>query len=317
MTHESHHRLARAARHARATSTRPSSRATAPSATTGTSPTATGSWRRRSASPSTPTCSPSRAGRSSSSSTRRSAATGAGAATTPTRTTASRMVDPTRRYRISGNRATAIYFALTGYNEPSPGAWSDKIVLHRERHRPRRRRRRRLLVRDRAGAGHRGARDPRLPGRPVDGPAGHLADRGARRARTRSGTATRRPPAALRAVGRLAAHDVRDRPADGRRPHRRTSRPRATRSPTSPTSSGPPYQVPDAQLRLVGPRRLLLVRQLRPGRGRGAGRHPPAAGRAGSGASCVWNQFMANHNAGDARTLGQHRHPPCPTPTAR
>jgi len=39
-------------------------------------------------------------------------------------------VDPSRRYRISGNRGDAIYFALTGYNEPAPGTWSDKIVLH-------------------------------------------------------------------------------------------------------------------------------------------------------------------------------------------
>ena len=40
------------------------------------------------------------------------------------------VVSPDRRYRISGNKGDAIYFALTGYNEPTPGAWSDKIVLH-------------------------------------------------------------------------------------------------------------------------------------------------------------------------------------------
>ena len=40
------------------------------------------------------------------------------------------MVDPARRYRISGHRGDAIYFAITGYNEPAPGTWSDKIVLH-------------------------------------------------------------------------------------------------------------------------------------------------------------------------------------------
>ena len=39
-------------------------------------------------------------------------------------------VDPARRYRISGNRGDAVYFALTGYNEPAPGTWSDQIVLH-------------------------------------------------------------------------------------------------------------------------------------------------------------------------------------------
>jgi hypothetical protein len=37
-------------------------------------------------------------------------------------------VDPARRYRISGNRGDSVYFSLTAYNEPSPGAWSDKIV---------------------------------------------------------------------------------------------------------------------------------------------------------------------------------------------
>ena len=37
-------------------------------------------------------------------------------------------VDPGRRYRISGNRGDSVYFSLTAYNEPSPGAWSDRIV---------------------------------------------------------------------------------------------------------------------------------------------------------------------------------------------
>jgi hypothetical protein len=37
-------------------------------------------------------------------------------------------VDPERRYRISGNRGDSAYFSVTAYNEPSPGAWSDKIV---------------------------------------------------------------------------------------------------------------------------------------------------------------------------------------------
>ena len=37
-------------------------------------------------------------------------------------------VDPERRYRISGTRGDSIYFSLTAYNEPSPGAWSDRIV---------------------------------------------------------------------------------------------------------------------------------------------------------------------------------------------
>src|SRR6202795_2565481 len=37
-------------------------------------------------------------------------------------------VDPTRRYRISGNKGDSVYFSVTAYNEPSPGAWSDRIV---------------------------------------------------------------------------------------------------------------------------------------------------------------------------------------------
>lgn len=37
-------------------------------------------------------------------------------------------VDPVRRYRISGNRGDSVYFSVTAYNEPSPGAWSDRIV---------------------------------------------------------------------------------------------------------------------------------------------------------------------------------------------
>ena len=37
-------------------------------------------------------------------------------------------VDPNRRYRISGNSGDSVYFSVTAYNEPSPGAWSDRIV---------------------------------------------------------------------------------------------------------------------------------------------------------------------------------------------
>ena len=37
-------------------------------------------------------------------------------------------IDATRRYRISGNRGDSVYFSVTAYNEPSPGAWSDRIV---------------------------------------------------------------------------------------------------------------------------------------------------------------------------------------------
>src|ERR1700756_2308693 len=37
-------------------------------------------------------------------------------------------VDPKRRYRISGNKGDSVYFSVPAYNEPSPGAWSDRIV---------------------------------------------------------------------------------------------------------------------------------------------------------------------------------------------
>lgn len=37
-------------------------------------------------------------------------------------------IDPARRYRVWGNRGDSVYFSLTAYNEPEPGAWSDKIV---------------------------------------------------------------------------------------------------------------------------------------------------------------------------------------------
>ena len=37
-------------------------------------------------------------------------------------------VDPKRRYRISGNKNDSVYFSVTAYNEPSPGAWSDRVV---------------------------------------------------------------------------------------------------------------------------------------------------------------------------------------------
>ncbi|MEE6178978.1 hypothetical protein [Mycobacterium sp. 050134] len=37
-------------------------------------------------------------------------------------------VDPARRYRVSGNRGDSVYFSVTAYNEPTPGAWSDRVV---------------------------------------------------------------------------------------------------------------------------------------------------------------------------------------------
>lgn len=32
------------------------------------------------------------------------------------------------RYRIRGNRGDSVYLSLTAYNEPAPGAWSDRVI---------------------------------------------------------------------------------------------------------------------------------------------------------------------------------------------
>ncbi len=37
-------------------------------------------------------------------------------------------LDPKRSYLVSGNRGDSVYFSLTVYNEPSPGAWSDRVI---------------------------------------------------------------------------------------------------------------------------------------------------------------------------------------------
>jgi len=37
-------------------------------------------------------------------------------------------LDPSRRYRVRGNRGDSAYFSLTVYNEPEPGAWSNRVV---------------------------------------------------------------------------------------------------------------------------------------------------------------------------------------------
>jgi len=37
-------------------------------------------------------------------------------------------IDPSRTYRVTGQRGDSAYMSLTVYNEPSPGAWSDRVV---------------------------------------------------------------------------------------------------------------------------------------------------------------------------------------------
>ncbi len=39
-------------------------------------------------------------------------------------------IDPTRSYRVSGQRGDSAYFCFTVYNEPSPGEWSNRIVAN-------------------------------------------------------------------------------------------------------------------------------------------------------------------------------------------
>jgi hypothetical protein len=39
-------------------------------------------------------------------------------------------IDPRRSYRVRGQRGDSAYFCFTVYNEPSPGAWADRIVAN-------------------------------------------------------------------------------------------------------------------------------------------------------------------------------------------
>ncbi|MBZ5737090.1 DUF1214 domain-containing protein [Nocardioides mangrovi] len=38
------------------------------------------------------------------------------------------VLDPRRTYRVTGQRGDSVYFSITVYNEPSPGAWSDRVI---------------------------------------------------------------------------------------------------------------------------------------------------------------------------------------------
>ena len=185
-------------------------------------------------------------------------------------------VDETRRYRISGNRGDSTYFSLTAYNEPAPGAWSDQIVgIWNDDV---------LDIDDDGdfsfeleptpGAAVLMTRDYQvdpLSGRPVSwqiealdppDPIRHGDDE------TADGAAV---------GGHVAADDVRDHPAGGGRALRRRAH-HGTRD--LPGRQRVRRALPGAgrQLRLVGARCLLLLRQLRARAGRGARDHPPPAG---------------------------------------
>ena len=96
------------------------------------------------------------------------------------------------------------------------------------------------------GAGHRRARDPRLPGRPAGRAARSPGSIEAldepdpiRHGDAETAAALRASAAWLRTMFMII-------PLDGRRPRRGRSTPSATRSRTPPTRWAPPYQVPDA-----------------------------------------------------------------------
>ena len=136
-------------------------------------------------------------------------------------------VDPQRRYRISGNKGDSVYFSLTAYNEPSPGAWSDRVVAIVRDDRPRLRRRRQLLLRARPDARRGRLDDPRLPGRPATGrPVTWHIEALDEPEPLRHGDAD--TAAALAGRGQLDAHHVRDHAAAGRdaRPRRSIARSR-------------------------------------------------------------------------------------------
>ena len=133
------------------------------------------------------------------------------------------------------------------------------------------------------------------------GPPGHLAHRGPRGARTRSGTATRRrPPRCGPSAAWLRTMFVIIPLTIGVRAEEQQTEGHEIAN--AANTMGPPYQVPDSNFGWSARDACYSFGSLRPRRGRGAGDHAPAADRAASGASCVWNQFMANHTAGDGRT---------------
>ena len=184
-------------------------------------------------------------------------------------------VDPNRRYRISGNRGDSVYFSVTAYNEPSPGAWSDRIVA---------------IVRDddldidadgnfsfdlgpTPDAAVLMTRDYQADphtGRPVNWHIEALDEPDPfRHGDAETAAALRSSAAWLRTMFAILplAVGVRSEDAHTLGHEISSSRKRIRRS------------VPGArrQLRLVGARRLLRLRQFRARGGRGARRHAPAA----------------------------------------
>ncbi len=196
-------------------------------------------------------------------------------------------IDPHRSYRVRGQRGDSAYFCFTVYNEPSPGAWADRIVVH-------------LNDTDLAVDA-----DGRFefvvgPSRPAgyDGLFVPLDDDAAiaftrdYQVDPRAGRRVAWEIEALDPPGPLDRSD--ERTAAGLRATLRwvqmlfgivplalaTADPDTTLGHTTPVVANEfadPYRVVDATYGWSARRRDLRVRQLRPRGGRGAGDHPPAA----------------------------------------
>ncbi|GAB3250675.1 hypothetical protein [Nocardioides dilutus] len=209
------------------------------------------------------------------------------------------MVDPARRYRISGNKGDAIYFALTGYNEPAPGTWSDKIVLHLNdtdmgvdangdfsfEIGP---------VPDIAALVTRDYQVDPLTGRPVTWQIEALEPPDPiRHGDAETAAALRASAAWLRTMFMIIPLTI------GVRSEEQSTQGHEVAN--AANTMGPPYQVPDANFGwsardacysfgsydLAEDEALVIT-------------HRPPEVRFWS--FCVWNQFMANHSAGDGRT---------------
>ena len=209
------------------------------------------------------------------------------------------VVSPDRRYRISGNKGDAIYFAITGYNEPSPGAWSDKVVLHKHDTDMDVDADGNFSFEIGPGAGHRGDRDPRLPvdavsGRPVLWNIEALEDPDPIRHGDEETAAELRASAAwLRTMFMIIPLTIGVRAVEQQSEGHEIA--------NAANTMGPPYQVPDSNFGwsardacysfgsydLAEDEALVIT-------------HTPPTVRFWS--MCVWNQFMANHSAGDGRT---------------
>ena len=192
-------------------------------------------------------------------------------------------VDPGRRYRISGNRGDSVYFSLTAYNEPSPGAWSDRIVA---------------IVRDDDldidAAGNfafelgptpdaavlmtRDYQADPLTGRAVNWHIEALDEpEPIRHGDAETAAKLRASAAWMRTMFAIVPLAVGARVDDSHALGHEIAH--------AANQFAEPYQVLGRQFRVVCPRRLLFLWQFRPRRGRGACHHSPSPDNADSG---IW-----------------------------